>query len=121
MIAAHFEAIGTDEAKVGEAYADDAVLEYVQSGERIVGRATIVASRRAYPGPPAAFEVVRVVGGGDDWVAESVLHFEGEDPHFVAAVLELRDGRIVRERLYIAEPWEAPAYRARFVTSLAPD
>lgn len=120
MIGDHFEAIGQDEVRAGEAYANDAVLEYVQSGERIAGRANIVASRQAYPGRPAAFEVVRITGGGDAWVAELVLRFEGADPHPVAAILELRDGRIVRERLYIAEPWEPPAYRARWDEPIAP-
>ena len=73
--------------------------------------AGIIASRLAYPGPPAAFEVVRAAGCGDHWVAELILRFDGADPHYVAAVLDLRDGRIVHERLYIAEAWEAPAYR----------
>ena len=47
---------------------------------------------------------------------ELVLRFEGEDPHFVAAVLTLRDGRVVREAIYIAEPWDPPAYRAGWVS-----
>ena len=88
----------------------------MQSGERIAGRASIVASRAAYPGRPAAFAVERISGSGDAWTAELVLRFEGEDPHFVAAILELRDGRVVREALYIAEPWDPPAYRASWVS-----
>ena len=111
-IEAHFLAIGKDEDAAGEIYADDAVLEYVQSGERIAGRASIVATRKAYPGRPAAFAVERISGSGDAWTAELVLRFEGEDPHFVAAVLTLRDGCVVREAIYIAEPWQPPAYRA---------
>ena len=38
------------------------------------------------------------------------------DPHFVAAVLTLRDGRVVREAIYIAEPWDPPEYRSRWVS-----
>jgi hypothetical protein len=30
MIGDHFEAIGQDEVRAGEAYADDAILEYVR-------------------------------------------------------------------------------------------
>ena len=115
-IEAHFLAIGKDEEAAGAIYADDAVLEYVQSGERIEGRASIVATRRAYPGRPAAFAVTRISGSGDEWTAELVLRFEGEDPHFVAAVLTLLDGRVVREAIYIAEPWDPPAYRAGWVS-----
>ena len=115
LLAAHFAAIGVDEVRAGDVYADDAVLEYVQSGERIPGKAAIIATRQAYPGPPAAFELLRVLGGGDEWVAELILRFDGENPHHVAAIEEFRDGLVVRERLYIGDPWEAPAYRARWV------
>jgi hypothetical protein len=115
-IAAHFAAIGRDEDEAGAIYADDAVLEYVQSGERIVGRDAIVATRKAYPGRPAAFSVERIAGSGSHWVAELILRIEGEDPHFVAAILDAHDGNVTREALYIAEPWDAPSYRASWVT-----
>ena len=114
-IEAHFTAIGRDEHEAGAIYADDAVLEYVQSGERIVGRDAIVATRKAYPGRPAAFAVERIAGSGGHWAAELILRFEGEDPHFVAAILDVHDGKVTREALYLAEPWEAPAYRAAWV------
>ena len=61
-IADHFAWIGKDEVRAAEIYAEDAILEYVQSGERIRGKANIVASRRAYPGRPAAFDVRRSGG-----------------------------------------------------------
>jgi hypothetical protein len=116
----HFEAIGNDEVLAGEIYADDAVLEYVQSGERIRGKANIIASRQAYPGRPAAFELHRCVGTPDLQVVELTLRFDGEDPHPVVAILEFRDAKAIRERIYIAEPWEPPAYRGRWVEPLDP-
>ena len=91
------------------------MLEYVQSGERIVGSDAIIATRKAYPGRPAAFAVERIAGSGHHWTAELILRFEGEDPHFVAAILDVHDGRVTREALYLAEPWDAPAYRAAWV------
>jgi len=114
-IAAHFTAIGRDEDEAGAIYAHDAVLQYVQSGEQIVGRDSIIATRKAYPGRPAAFAVERISGAGTHWVAELILRFEGEDPHFVAAILEVHDGKVTREAMYIAEPWDAPVYRAPWV------
>ena len=120
MIAEHFEAIGIDPLRASAAYSEDAVLEYVQSGERIAGKSNITASRQAYPGRPSSFEVVRVIGAGDAWVAELVLRIAGADPHPVAAIVELRDALIVRERIYIAEPWDAPAYRAQWVETIEP-
>ena len=120
-IARHFEAIGTDEVRAADIYADEAVLEYVQSGERIRGKADIIASRQAYPGRPAAFEVHRSAGTVDVQVVELTLWFDGGDPHPVVAVLDLRDGQVVRERIYIADRWDPPEYRARWVQPLDPD
>ena len=120
-IARHFEAIGDDELQAGEIYADDAILEYVQSGERIRGKANIIASRQAYPGRPAAFELHRCGGTPDLQVVELTLRFDGDDPHPVVAIMEFRDGKAVRERIYIAEPSEPPAYRARWVEPLDSD
>jgi hypothetical protein len=111
----HFELIGADNTAAAEVYADDAVLEYVQSGERIRGRADIIASRDAYPGRPSRFEVHRIVGDGATRTAEITLWIEGDDPHPLVAVLDLRDGMVIRERIYIAEPWAPAEYRARWV------
>jgi hypothetical protein len=117
-IAEHFGAIGKDEVRAAEIYAEDAVLEYVQSGERIRGKANIIASRQAYPGRPASFELHRSVGTAQVQVVELTLWYAGEDPHPVVAILDLRDGQVARERIYIAEPWDAPAYRAQWVEPL---
>lgn len=114
-IEAHFAAIGRDDVRAGEIYADDAILEYVQSRERIRGRASIIASRQAYPGPPATFTMERLHGSGDAWTAEITLRFGGADPHALVAILELRDGRVTREAVYVAEPWDPPAYRSPWV------
>jgi hypothetical protein len=29
--------------------------------------------------------------------------------------MEFRDGTVVRERIYLGEPWEPPAWRAKWV------
>ena len=114
-IRAHFAAIGTDNERAGEIYADDAVLEYVQSGEQIRGRANIVASREAYPGRPAPFEVVRVIATAATVTVEMTMHIEGDEPHPVVAILDLSGDRVVRERIYVTEPWEPAAYRSTWV------
>jgi hypothetical protein len=85
----------------------------VQSGERVRGKTNIIASRQAYPGRPAVFEVHRSAGTADVQVAEFTLCFDGGDPHPVVAVLDFRDGQVIRELIYIAESWDAPEYRAR--------
>jgi hypothetical protein len=115
----HFAAIGTDEIRAATIYADDVVLEYVQSNERLRGKAAIIASRQAYPGRPAAFEVHRVFGTAETVAVEMTMHLEGDVPHPVIAILDLRDDLVTRERIYIAEPWDAPDYRQRWVEPIA--
>lgn len=114
----HFELLGVDNEAAAESYSDDAVLEYMPSGERIRGRAAITASRQAYPGRPTHFRVDRWFGTGDHAAVELTMFIDGDVPHPVAATLDLRDGLISRERLYICEPWEAPQYRARWAEPL---
>jgi hypothetical protein len=53
----------------------------VQSGERIRGKANIIASRQAYPGRPAGFTVHRSAGSAAVQVVELTLWFDGGDPH----------------------------------------
>jgi hypothetical protein len=33
----------------------------------------------------------------------------------VVGIMEFRDGKVVRERIYFGEPWEPPAWRAQWV------
>src|SRR5207244_624090 len=55
---------------------DDAVLDYPQSGERIRGRRNIQQSRMVQPNKKR-FTVRRMIGGGDLWVTEFVLSYDG--------------------------------------------
>ena len=57
-------------------YRDDAILEYPQSGERIRGRQNIQASRVAQPNAKR-FTLRRIVGGGNVWISELVLTYDG--------------------------------------------
>lgn len=111
----HFTELGNQRADGHAIYADDAVLHYMHSGERLHGRANIEAAHREYPGRPAVFEVHRVECSEHAGVVEMTLRFGGIEPHAVVAVLELREHHIVTERRYIAEPGKPAAYRARWV------
>lgn len=95
-------------------YADDAVLEFPQGGERIRGKASIIAFRTAYPAK-VTFELRRTVGHGSLWVNEGVLRYDGERPHHFVGVMEFRGGKVFRETLYFGEPWTPPAWRAQWV------
>jgi hypothetical protein len=108
----HFELLGVDNDAAAEIYTDDAVLEYVQGNERIRGRDNIIASRRASPQGPTRFSVYRCMMFGATAAVELVLHIEGQESHPVVAILDLNGDAISRERIYIAEPWASPEYRA---------
>ena len=45
-----------------EIYETDAVCDYPQSGERIVGRSNLQALRSHHPDKPSGFDVRRIVG-----------------------------------------------------------
>src|SRR5580692_12507775 len=58
-------------------YHDDAICDYPQSGERILGRRNLQALRSHHPGKPSGFKVRRIVGGGDLWVTEYTIDYQG--------------------------------------------
>ena len=116
LIARHFAHAGKDEVATSEIYADDAVLEFPQGGERIRGKANIQAFRSAYPAS-LQFEMRRTIGSGDLWVNEDVIRYDGRPSHAVG-IMEFKDGLVVRETLYVGDPWDPPAWRAQWVEPL---
>ncbi len=92
-------------------YAEDAVLDYPQSGERFVGRSTIAEQRSVHPAE-RHFTLRRVIGSGSVWVSECVITYDGV-PTISVSVMEFDDGLVARETQYFADPFEAPASRAR--------
>ena len=92
-------------------YADDAVLEFPQSGERFEGVSNIREWRSRYPGS-VAYDIQRIRGANDLWVAEMTVSYDGGDPRYGIDVLEIRDAKIVRETIYVGEPFNAPEWRA---------
>ena len=94
-------------------YRADAVLEYPQSGERIRGRSNIAASRAAQPNAKR-FDVRRILGGGDLWISELVLTYDGQ-PFYVVSIMEFEDGEVVRETQYFGDAFEPGPSRAQWV------
>jgi hypothetical protein len=91
-------------------YADDAILDYPQSGERFRGRSTIQAQRDGHPAE-RHFSIRRILGGGELWVSECVITYDGVPTHSVS-IMEITDGLVTHETQYFADPFEAPAGRA---------
>jgi SnoaL-like domain len=94
-------------------YHEDAVLEYPQSGERIRGRSNIQITRTKQPNKKR-FTVQRMVGGGDLWVTEFILRYDGK-PSYTVSIMEFRGDKVARETQYFADPFEAAAWRAPWV------
>ena len=110
----HWEASDANEfATEHQIYRTDAVLDYPQSGERIRGRANIQASREAQPNAKR-FTVRRVLGGGDLWISELVMTYDGQ-PSYVVSIMEFEGGEVVHETQYFSDPFEPGQSRAQWV------
>ncbi len=96
-----------------EIYREDAVLDYPQSGERIRGRHNIQESRSLQPNKKR-FTVRRMIGGGDLWVTEFVLTYDGL-PSYVVSIMELREGLVASETQYFADRFDPGPSRAHLV------
>jgi hypothetical protein len=94
-------------------YHEDAVLEYPQSGERTRGRSNI-QNQRASQQNKKRFSIRRIIGGGNLWVTEFILTYDGK-PSYTVSIMEFRDDKVGRETQYFADPFVAPASRAQWV------
>jgi hypothetical protein len=110
----HWDASDASDFEVEhEIYREDAVLEYPQSGERIRGRRNIQQSRFVQPNRKR-FAVRRMIGGGDLWITEFVLRYDGI-PSYVVSIMEFRDGLVAKETQYFADQFDPGPSRAHLV------
>ena len=110
-IAQHWAASDSGDGETEQAiYAADAILDYPQSGERYQGRSQIQGQRDGNPAD-RRFRPLRIRGGGDLWVSECVITYDGV-PTYSVSVMEITDGLVTHETQYFADPFQAPAWRA---------
>jgi hypothetical protein len=91
-------------------YAEDAILDYPQSGERFQGRSKIQAQRGGHPAE-RHFTIRQIRGGGDLWVSECVITYDGV-PTYSVSVMAFTGDLVAHETQYFADPFQAPAWRA---------
>jgi hypothetical protein len=108
------DATPQDQERSAAIYSDDAVVEFPQGGERIRGRENILAFRSAYPAR-LRLKVHRTIGSGNLWLNEYTIQYDDGVPMLVAGIMEFKDGKVFRERIYITETWEPPAWRSKWV------
>ena len=85
-------------------------MDYPQSGERFRGRSQIQAQRGGHP-DERHFTILRIRGGGDLWVSECVITYDGA-PSYAVSVMEFTGDLVTHETQYFADPFQAPSWRA---------
>ena len=97
-------------------YADDCIVDWPQSEERIRGKENLLALREAYPAG-VQFEVRRVIVRPDLCVSEYVIRYDGKPVNMVA-IMEFEGTKVVRETHYFADPFQPPEWRAQWVEQM---
>ena len=104
----------------GDIYEVDVTCDFPQSGERIRGRANLVAQRSADPDHPSISKVRRIMGSGPVWVSEVVIMYDGK-PWYTVNIHEFRGDRVFHETQYFAEPLASAAWRSQWVERMESD
>ena len=138
VVRRYFEAVVThDDNALGLLRDPNWTAEWPQSGERVRGHANERAIIANWPGGrptghanrivgaedrwvmTPSFTVQRVVGSGDFWWVAGTTGYSDGSTWFFVALLELRDGTVLRETWLFAPPSEAPAWRAQWVERIS--
>src|SRR5205085_11118551 len=110
----HWDASDASDFKAEhEIYHEDAVLDYPQSGERIRGRHNIQESRVLQPNKKR-FTIRRIIGGGDFWITEFLLTYDGI-PSYAVSIMEIKEGRVANETQYFADRFQPAPSRSHLV------
>jgi ketosteroid isomerase-like protein len=113
QIRQYWETTSGDQDVVHAIYHDDAVLEFPQSGERFEGVANFKEWRSQYPAG-VKLEMRELRGQGDLWIGEGTISYDDGPPQAAVNILEFRGDKLARETIYVAEPFEAPEWRAQW-------
>lgn len=118
---AHWQASASEDFNAEHAiYEENAICDYPQSGERILGRKNLQALRSHHPGKPSGFHVGRILGSGNLWITEYVITYQ-ERSSFTVSIMEFRNGKVTHETQYFADAFEAPAWRSQWVQQPIPN
>jgi hypothetical protein len=110
-----FEYAGADVDRAEELYHEDAVLEFPQSGERFEGRDTFTEWRSHYPVERADMHYrIRWVTVREDFtvVEMSASYDRGATWVHGVQLPDWRGDKVAGERIYVADAWDAPEWRA---------
>jgi len=94
---------------------DDYVQEWPQSRERIEGPDDALAVNRNFPGGLPTMRLRRTSASGDIAVVEVALEYSDGSVYQAVSIMEVRDGKVVTETDYFAQPFDPPQWRAQWV------
>ncbi len=97
-----------------ELFLDDAIMDWPQSGEKVIGAENRRGIYQAFPQLPT-IKPRHIISDGDLVVAEATLNYGSGPDYKTIFIFEFRDGKISKETAYWIEPFEAPAWRAKWV------
>ena len=130
----YFNAYPSDWETMARLRHADFVEDWPQSGERIVGHENYRAIHENYPaGTPGVaidrvvgtedrlvvtplFTPLRIVGMGDTFTVEAKASYPDGATSLIVTIVELKDGKVHRQRTYFSSPFEPPDWRSRWVT-----
>jgi hypothetical protein len=136
IVERYFKAYPSDWETMARLRHADFVEDWPQSGERIVGHENYRAIHENYPtGTPGSaidrvvgtedrlvmtplFTPLRIVGMGDTFTVEARAHYADGATNLIVTIVELKHGKVHRQRTYFAEPFEPPDWRDRWVTRI---
>jgi hypothetical protein len=100
---------------------EEFIEDWPQSGERIQGAHNWLSMATHHPSFPSSRHV-RTIGRDDLWVTHAAFEYapDGSAHYEVCSVQECRDGKIARITEFFAAPFEAAAWRAAWVGTIAP-
>lgn len=91
-------------------------MVWPQSGEIVTSHENYVVTRTQRPeGAPPHITPLGGGGGGDFWWGEAAIDYADGSRWLVAGIYEFEGDKIIRERIYFCQPFEAPAWRAQWV------
>ena len=96
-----------------ELFLDDAVMDWPQSNEKVVGAENRRGIYQSFPQLPT-ITPRRMISDGELVVAEATLDYGGP-AYKTVFIFEFSNGKIAKETAYWSEAFEAPAWRAQWV------
>jgi SnoaL-like protein len=118
---------------LGRLRAAEWVEEWPQSGERIRGTDNYRRIHEQFPGGMPQYDIhrvvgsedrwvasplftpVKIIGSGDAWMVEGLFRYPNGETYIGIKHLELHDGRVAHETTYWAPSFEAPEWRRAWV------